>query len=774
MTQAHILGFPRIGAQRELKTALEAHWQGRLDETGLRAVGAQLRREHWQQQREAGLDLVCVGDFAWYDHLHNATALFSAAPTRFGLPRSIDLAGYFALARGTDAQPALAMKKWFDTNYHYLQPEVDESTRFALNRDWLLPEVREALSLGHAVKVVLPGPLTWLWLASAPPAFDKLSLLSLLLNPYFVLLAELNALGVASVQFDEPILALDLPDAWLDAYRSVYRELAPVAPPILLATLFGSVAEHAARLSELPIAGLHLDLVRGPDQLDALLDHWPAQRVLSLGVVDGRNLWRCDLRAALATLRRAAQRHPLDRLWIGSSCSLLHVPHDLRQEQELAPELRNWMAFATQKLDEVATLRRGLIHGDAAIADALNDTDRALDQRRRAATTHCAEVRERCARSGERRAVRASAFAQRAAKQRAALNLPLLPTTTIGSFPQTAPIRAARAAYRQQRIDRAAYEATMQHAIRDAIERQHALGLDVLVHGEAERNDMVEYFGEQLSGFALTAHGWVQSYGSRCVKPPVIYGDVSRPAPMTLQWTRYAQSLTHKPLKGMLTGPITMLCWSFVRDDVPRHEVALQLALALRDEVQDLEQAGIGIIQIDEPAIREGLPLKQADRAAYLDWAVHAFRLTSCGVDDATQIHTHMCYSEFRDILPAIAALDADVITIETSRSRMALLDAFAEFAYPNDIGPGLYDIHSPRLPSPDELHALLRRALDVIPAERLWVNPDCGLKTRAWPETEAALQRMVSIAAQWRRQLSAGEAATAKPVAAGTSSTFD
>ncbi|WP_299696572.1 5-methyltetrahydropteroyltriglutamate--homocysteine S-methyltransferase [Hydrocarboniphaga sp.] len=753
MSQAHILGFPRIGAGRELKTAVEAHWKGELPEAGLRAVGATLRQRHWDLQKAAGLDLVTVGDFAWYDHLHNATALFSAAPARFDLGR-VDLAGYFAMARGTPQQPALAMKKWFDTNYHYLQPELNADSRFSLNRDWLLPEVREAQALGHKIKVVLPGPLSYLWLASADAAFDKLGLLSLLLNVYFVLLAELNAMGVACVQLDEPILALDLPQNWLDAYPVVYRELAATSPPLLLASYFGSVAEHAPLLRSLPMAGLHLDLVRAPDQLAAFLPDWPDDKILSLGIVDGRNLWRTDLVNALIALHPAHAQLG-ERLWISASCSLLHVPTDLALEHKLDPELRSWMAFATQKLDEIALLKRALNDGEAAVWKPLHAAGSAIQSRRRAPSTRRAEVRERCAAVGARDAERGAPFAQRIVQQRDALQLPLLPTTTIGSFPQTADIRAARAAFKQGKTSAADYESAMKASIRDAVSRQEALGLDVLVHGEAERNDMVEYFGEQLAGYAFTENGWVQSYGSRCVKPPVIYGDIARPKAMTVEWTRYAQSLTDKPMKGMLTGPITMLFWSFVRDDLPRSEVALQLALALRDEVGDLERAGIRVIQIDEPAIREGLPLKQAAWPDYLSWAVHAFRLSSSGVRDATQIHTHMCYSEFNDILPAIAAMDADVITIETSRSRMALLDAFAEFRYPNDIGPGLYDIHSPRVPALDEMRRLLQRALKVVPAERLWVNPDCGLKTRGWPETEAALSQMVATVRELRKELS-------------------
>jgi 5-methyltetrahydropteroyltriglutamate--homocysteine methyltransferase len=753
MPLAHILGFPRIGIRRELKTALEAHWRGELSETQLREQAAELRRRHWQLQRAAGMDLIIVGDFAFYDQVHNLTALLGAAPPRFGLRGPVDLAGYFAMARGTAQQPALAMKKWFDTNYHYLVPEIGPETRFELNRDWLLPQVREALALAHPVKVVLPGPLTWLWLATASPATDRLALLGPLLRTYRVLLAEIGTLGVDTVQIDEPILAQDLPPAWLQAFPAAYRELSAAGPKILLATYFGGVAEHAPMLARLPIDGLHLDLVRAPAQLDAILEVWPRERVLSLGVVDGRNIWRTDLSAALGVLRRA---HAVlgHQLWLSASCSLLHVPIDLEAEHRLDPQIRDCMAFAVQKLAELSTLKQALTGDTPQVQAALRAADAARERRQHAASTRRAEVRARVAALTPASARRQSPSEQRRARQRVALNLPLLPTTTIGSFPQTAHIRSVRAAFRRGSLDAAQYEQAIEAAIRDAVERQEALGLDVLVHGEAERTDMVEYFAPMLDGCAVTENGWVQSYGSRCVKPPVIYGDVSRPAPMTLRWARYAQSLSAKPLKGMLTGPITLLTWSFVRDDLPRRDVALQLALAIRDEVCDLEAAGIRVIQIDEPAIREGLPLRSADRPAYLEWAVQAFCVASCGVRDETQIHTHMCYSEFNDILPSIAALDADVVTIETSRSRMRLLDTFADFHYPNDIGPGLYDIHSPRVPSAQEMDSLLQRALAVIPMERLWVNPDCGLKTRAWAETEAALRQMVATAQAARAQL--------------------
>ncbi len=753
MSVAHILGFPRIGARRELKMAVEAYWKKALDKAALCETARDLRKRHWALQKAAGLDLVSVGDFAFYDHLHNVTALVSAAPKRFGFKAPIDLDGYFDMARGTPAQPALAMKKWFDTNYHYLVPEIGAETRFTLNRDWLLPEVREAQALGHKVKVVLPGPLTWLWLASAEPGFDKLKLVGVLLNVYWALLGELKALGVEWVQLDEPILSLDLPVQWLNAYPAVYRELASAGPSLLLATYFGSVAEHAPMLKELAVAAVHLDLVRAPEQLDTFLANWPQDKVLSLGVVNGRNLWRTDLAKALSILH-PAKKALGERLWISASCSLLHVPTDLSLEKKLDPEIRGWMAFATQKLDEIATLKRAVHEGEAVVWRQLQEASAAVQSRKQAPAIHREQVRASVAALTERSAQRGAPFSERIQQQHEALKLPLLPTTTIGSFPQTADIRAARAAFKGGKSSAEEYESAMKSAIREAVAKQEALGLDVLVHGEAERNDMVEYFGELMEGYVFTENGWVQSYGSRCVKPPVIYGDVSRPRPMTVEWARYAQSLTSKPMKGMLSGPITMLFWSFVRDDLPREEVAMQLALALRQEVCDLEAAGIKVIQIDEPAIREGLPLKKAAWQHYLDWAVRAFQITASGVRTNTQIHTHMCYSEFNDILPSIAAMDADVITIETSRSRMKLLDAFADFKYPNDIGPGVYDIHSPRVPPREEMTEMLQRALSVVPAARLWVNPDCGLKTRGWPETEAALAAMVASARELRASL--------------------
>ncbi|KWB87912.1 5-methyltetrahydropteroyltriglutamate--homocysteine S-methyltransferase [Burkholderia ubonensis] len=751
MSTAHVLGFPRIGAQRELKFALERYWrdgQGADAERALVDTGVSLRAAHWAAQRDAGLDWVTVGDFAWYDHVLTTLAHVGGLPARFGFDaRKLSLADYFAAARGNVAQPAMEMTKWFDTNYHYLVPEYSPSTTFGAGVEWLFDEVREAQALGHPVKVALVGPLTLLWLGKARDGLaDRLSLLPRLLPAYQALLARLKADGVEWVQIDEPIFALDLPGAWRDAAPAAYAELVAHAPRVLLATYFESVDAHATLLKSLPVAGLHVDLVRGAAQLDAVLTGYPADKVLSCGIVDGRNVWRNDLDRSLARL--AAARAQLgERLWIATSCSLLHAPVDLGNEPKLDAELKQWLAFAVQKAREVAVLRDAFVKGREVVAGEL-DASRAAAQARRTSTRiHNPLVQRRVAALTDADARRAARYDERARRQRARFRLPLLPTTTIGSFPQTAEIRKARADFKAGALDHLGYLEAMREQIRIAIGKQAQYGLDVYVHGEAERNDMVEYFGELLWGFAITANGWVQSYGSRCVKPPLIYGDVFLPEAMTVGWAQYAQGLTDKPVKGMLTGPVTMLQWSFVRDDQPRAATALQIALALRQETVDLERAGIGMIQIDEPALREGLPLRERDRAAYLDWAVRAFRVAASGVADDTQIHTHMCYSEFGDILPAIAALDADVISIETTRSNMELLDDFESFAYPNEIGPGVYDIHSPRVPGRDEMVVLIERALARIPAERLWVNPDCGLKTRDWREVDAALTAMVEAA---------------------------
>ena len=775
--QTHVPGFPRIGAARELKYALERHWRGELPEAALEEVAAGLRSRNWALQRDSGLDFVTVGDFAYYDHVANHIQLFGCEPQRFGFSAEAPaLARYFAMARGDGGHEhcgcghdapaahdgaALEMTKWFDTNYHYLVPEFSESTPFSLHSKRLLGEVSEARAAGHRVKATLVGPLTFLWLGKergAAEGFSRLSLLERLLPLYGQLLVQLRAAGAEWVQLDEPILGLDLPGEWRNAFEPAYWALNQAGAQLLVATYFSPLEENISLACRLPIAGLHVDAVRSPQELASVADWLPTHKVLSVGIVDGRNIWRTDLDAALASLLPVLGKRSGD-VWLSSSCSLLHVPYSLAAEPALDDELRSWLAFAEEKLAELALLKVALsaderVSGQAARGFATARA--ALASRRASPRVHNAAVTARVAAlaadgSAERRG---TPFAQRQQVQRERLQLPAFPTTTIGSFPQTPRIRAARAEFKRGGLAAIDYEHAMRAEIEHAIRKQEELGLDVLVHGEAERNDMVEYFGEQLDGFAFTANGWVQSYGSRCVKPPIIFGDVQRPQAMTVAWARYAQSLTDKPVKGMLTGPVTILQWSFVRDDQSRSDTALQIAAAIRDEVRDLETAGIAIIQIDEPALREGLPLRRSRWDGYLSWATKAFRISAAVAGDGTQIHTHMCYAEFDDILPAIAALDADVITIESSRSAMELLGSFASFRYPNEIGPGVYDIHSPRVPDSIEMAELLRKAARVIPADQLWVNPDCGLKTRGWPETAAALQNMVAAAQVLRMEL--------------------
>ncbi|MFL6877028.1 5-methyltetrahydropteroyltriglutamate--homocysteine S-methyltransferase [Pseudomonas marginalis] len=761
MAVAHSLGFPRIGRDRELKKAQEAFWKGELDEAGLRAVGRELRKAHWDLQKQAGIELLPAGDFAWYDQVLTHSLMFGVIPERFRpADGNATLHTLFGMARGVSdsccgGAHAQEMTKWFDTNYHYLVPEFSVDQQFHLGWEQLFEEVQEALDLGHTVKPVVIGPLTYLWLGKAKGGdFDKLDLLERLLPLYGQIFQRLADLGVEWVQIDEPILVLDLPQEWKNAFERAYNLIQRDPLKKLVATYFGGLEENLGLAANLPVDGLHIDLVRAPEQYPTILDRLPAYKVLSLGVVNGRNVWRCDLENALAILQHAHEKLG-DRLWVAPSCSLLHSPVDLGREDQLDAELKSWLAFAVQKCAEVAVLAQAVNQPEAPNVLAALAESRAVQAARAASPLiHKPAVQARVAAITRQDSQRQSPFTQRIEKQRAGLNLPLFPTTTIGSFPQTASIRLARQSYKQGKLSQAEYVEAMHSEIRHAVEVQENLGLDVLVHGEAERNDMVEYFAEQLDGYVFTRFGWVQSYGSRCVKPAVIFGDLSRPKAMTVEWIRYAQGLTRKVMKGMLTGPVTMLMWSFPREDVSREVQARQLALAIRDEVVDLEAAGIQIVQIDEAAFREGLPLRQAQWQGYLDWGTEVFRLCASGVRDETQIHTHMCYSEFNDVIESIAAMDADVITIETSRSDMELLDAFEAFAYPNDIGPGVYDIHSPRVPNASEMANLLRKAAKRIPAERLWVNPDCGLKTRGWPETEAALIHMVTAARQLRAEL--------------------
>lgn len=746
----HTLGFPRVGLRRELKKAQESYWAGNATQEELLTVGRELRARHWQQQKDAGVDLLPVGDFAWYDHVLTTSLLLGNVPARHqNKDGSVDLDTLFRIGRGRAAtgQPAAAaeMTKWFNTNYHYMVPEFTKGQQFKLTWTQLLDEVDEALALGHNVKPVLLGPVTYLWLGKVKgEQFDRLSLLQDILPVYQQVLAELAKRGIEWVQIDEPALVLELPQAWLAAFKPAYDALQGQVK-LLLTTYFDSVSQNLETIKTLPVQGLHVDLVHGKDDAATLSVQLPANWVLSLGVINGRNVWRADLSNWFERLQPLVGTRDL---WLGSSCSLLHSPIDLSVEVRLDDEVKSWFAFAIQKCAELSLLSQALNSGNGQALDAYSAPIRA---RRTSTRVNNAAVAQRLAAITAQDSQRQNVYSVRADAQRERFNLPAWPTTTIGSFPQTTEIRGLRLDFKQGRLDGNNYRTGISEHIKQAVAEQERLGLDVLVHGEAERNDMVEYFGEHLDGFVFTQNGWVQSYGSRCVKPPVIIGDVSRPEAITVEWAKYAQSLTDKPMKGMLTGPVTILCWSFPREDVTRETIAKQIALALRDEVADLEAAGIGIIQIDEPALREGLPLHRSDWDAYLAWAVDAFRLNAAVAKDDTQIHTHMCYCEFNDIMDSIAALDADVITIETSRSDMELLESFEEFEYPNEIGPGVYDIHSPNVPSVEWMEALLKKAAQRIPAERLWVNPDCGLKTRGWPETRQALANMVQAAQRLR-----------------------
>lgn len=756
MAIAHNLGFPRIGAKRELKFALESYWKGQSSREDLQALGAELRQRHWQEQN--GLDLVPVGDFSFYDQVLDMSFTLGNLPERVRDFHGDPLDNYFRVARGRSAQSAEQhaqccggvaageMTKWFDTNYHYIVPEFTADTTFTLNISRLLAQVAEAQALGVKAKPVIIGPLTYLAIGKAKDDSDKLALLDRLLPVYSELLKALAAQGTEWVQVDEPILVTELDPDWQQAFTKAYGALASGSPKLLLATYFGQLQDNLPLVVGLPVQGVHLDAVNARDEVNALIAQLPADRVVSLGVINGRNIWKTDLSEVLDWLQ-PVHRTLGERLWLAPSCSLLHVPVDLDSEEKLDGDIKSWLAFAKQKLAELDILARALNQGTSVVEDELVANRSAIDARRHSPRVNNPAVKAALAKIDVQHGRRKSPYAQRAAKQATFLRLPKFPTTTIGSFPQTAEIRQVRSEFKAGKIDEAAYKNAMQAEIARSVCEQEALGIDVLVHGEAERNDMVEYFGEQLDGYAFSQFGWVQSYGSRCVKPPILFGDISRPTAMTVKWTKYAQSLTNKPMKGMLTGPVTILNWSFVRDDQARSVSCKQLALAIREEVQDLEKAGVRVIQIDEAALREGLPLRKSQWQAYLAWAIESFRITANGVEDETQIHTHMCYSEFNDIIAAIADMDADVITIETSRSDMELLDAFDHFNYPNEIGPGVYDIHSPNIPSEEHIVQLMKKAAERIPAERLWVNPDCGLKTRQWNEVLPALSNMVKAA---------------------------
>ena len=768
MTTLHNLGYPRIGAKRELKFQLEKYWRKEIPRAELDATAKNLRQQNWQTQLEAGIELLPVNDFAYYDQMLNMSTLLGCIPSRFR-QATYDLDIAFRMARGQapsdDEQhccsgahqdsSACTMKKWFDTNYHYIVPEFEADTEFKITDTRLFDEILEAQALDTQgevqLKPVLIGPLTYLYLGKKfGYEGQKLDLLPKLLPVYQQILQKLAQLGIEWVQIDEPILTLELDNAWQAGFNTAYQQLAESPVKLLLATYFDTLGENLALAKQLPVAGLHYDGVRGAAQLQEVIVQYPEDKVLSLGLVEGRNIWKTDLNAALDILKPIVEKRG-ENLWLAPSCSLLHVPVDLDSEEKLNAEIKSYLSFAKQKLNEVALLQKAL--AGQAVESELDAQAACIEARKNSTLIHNPAVAERMAKIDTIPNRRATPYAERAPLQHEKHQQKLLPTTTIGSFPQTQEIRQTRRAFKNGDIDEATYIEAMKKEIAYVVEQQEALDIDVLVHGEPERNDMVEYFGEQMDGYAFTQFGWVQSYGSRCVKPPIIYGDVARPKAMTVFWSTYAQSLTERPMKGMLTGPVTMLQWSFVRDDQPRQTTCEQIALALLDEVQDLEAAGITVIQIDEPALREGLPLKKSQWREYLDWAVNAFRLCTSSVQDSTQIHTHMCYSEFNDIIEDIAAMDADVITIETSKSHMELLKAFVDFNYPNEIGPGVYDIHSPNIPTVEQMVTLLEKAAESIPVERLWVNPDCGLKTRGWAETRPSLENMVKAAKTLREK---------------------
>jgi len=757
--QTHILGSPRIGRHRELKKACEQYWSGKASLNELLETGNSISLQNWKLQQEAGVDLIPCNDFSYYDQVLDMTLTVGAIPERYkeiasrASDSELDL--YFAMARGYQKNgldiTAMEMTKWFDTNYHYIVPEFQKNQQFGLFSKKIISEFLRAKQAGINAKSVIIGPLTYLLLGKEKEeGFDKLDLIENLLPVYIEILKELEKNGATWIQFDEPFLGLDLTEKAKEIYQSAYDEIRKQFPDLkfIVATYFEGLKDNLSLAASLPVDVLHIDLVRCPEQLDEVLHTIPDTLSLSLGIVDGRNIWKNDFSRSLTFIHKAIEKIGSERVLIAPSCSLLHSPFDLdleTNEKTLSPEIKQWMAFAKQKVSEIVTLKKlASENPDYNALQELAENKKAIENRKTSILIHNQEVKNRADVTTKEDAQRNSSFNIRKEKQQKVLQLPLFPTTTIGSFPQTKEVRTWRSKFKKGELTAEQYDDLLKKETERTIRWQEEIGIDVLVHGEFERNDMVEYFGEQLEGFAFTQNGWVQSYGSRCVKPPVIYGDVHRPHPMTVYWSKYAQSLTQKWVKGMLTGPVTILQWSFVRDDQPRSLTCKQIALAIRDEVNDLEKAGIRIIQIDEPAIREGLPLRKSDWQNYLKWAVEAFRISASGVEDATQIHTHMCYSEFNDIIQNIADMDADVITIECSRSQMELLNAFADFKYPNEIGPGVYDIHSPRVPSKEEMVELLKKAQAVIPAQQLWVNPDCGLKTRHWDETEKALIAMV------------------------------
>jgi 5-methyltetrahydropteroyltriglutamate--homocysteine methyltransferase len=772
MVLAANLGFPRIGAKRELKSAVEAYWKGDITQDELKKVAADIRAGNWEYQKNSGIELIPSNDFSFYDQILDLICLLGAVPTRYGHKGgNVSLDTYFSMARGKQGDgvdlKAMEMTKWFDTNYHFIVPEFSKGQEFKISSTKIFDEYKEAKAIGVETRPVIVGPLTFLLIGKThDEGFNQLDLLPKLLPVYEEVIANLADLGAKAIQIDEPSLVLDLDAAALAAYKAAYAKLGAAAKAkgvkLHLTTYFGGLKGNLDTAINLPVDALHVDLVRAPEQLADVLAKAPANLVVSLGVVDGRNIWKNNFANSLKIVKQAVDKLGKDRVIVAPSCSLVHSPVTLDSETELDSEIKSWLAFAEQKVKEIAVIAKAAKDGEASVKAQLEENAAAQATRKTSKRIHNDAVKARVASITPAMASRKSAYKERAKIQRDELQLPLLPTTTIGSFPQTAEVRAQRAKFKKGDLTEAQYNQFLKEETTRCIRFQEKIGLDVLVHGEYERNDMVEYFGEQLSGFTFTKFGWVQSYGSRCVKPPVIFGDVSRPKAMTVEWAEYAQSQTELYMKGMLTGPVTILQWSFVRDDQPRSETCKQIGLAIRDEVVDLEKAGIKIIQIDEAALREGLPLRRSEWNDYLSWAVESFRITASGVNDSTQIHTHMCYSEFNDIIKSIADMDADVISIETSRSQMELLEAFSVFKYPNEIGPGVYDIHSPRVPNQKEMEDLLRLALKNLTPEQLWSNPDCGLKTRGWKEVEPALVAMVEASKAVRKDLESGKIAKA------------
>lgn len=762
--KTNILGYPRIGSHRELKKACENYWSGKISQEQLLKEGASIRALNWYLQKEYKIDLIPSNDFSFYDQVLDLAMTLGAIPKRYAPLLNDKIELYFAMARGYQKNGhdiiAMEMTKWFDTNYHYIVPEFTKEQQFSLFNNKPLEEYKEAKALGIETKPVIIGPISFLLLGKEKESgFDRLDLAESLIPVYTRILKGLEEAGATTIQIDEPFLAMDINEKEKSLYPIVYKQIKDACPKleIILTTYFEGLKDNTGLALDLPVDALHIDLVRCPQQLDSILTSFPTNKKLSLGIVDGRNIWKNDFSDSLNTIHKVVNKLGKDRVLIGASSSFLHVPYDLELETKeniLTPQIKQWMAFAEQKVKELSVLKDLLQETPSEHSkEELEANKKAIQSKQSSSLIHNIEVKKQIKNISVDDSKRQSIFTVRRQKQQEILNLPLFPTTTIGSFPQTKEVRSWRAQFKKGNLSEKEYNDLLRAETQKAIKWQEEVGLDVLVHGEFERNDMVEYFGEQLVGFTFSQNGWVQSYGSRCVKPPIIYGDVSRPDPMTVYWTTYANALTDKPVKGMLTGPVTILQWSFVRNDQPRSETCKQIALAIRKEVENLEQAGIQVIQIDEPAIREGLPLRKEDWRKYLDWAVNCFCLSASVAKDETQIHTHMCYSEFNDIIEHIALMDADVITIECSRSQMELLDAFAEFKYPNDIGPGVYDIHSPRVPNVREMDDLIKKAIKVVPAKQLWINPDCGLKTRGWDETKKALENMVKAAKELRKE---------------------